>query len=409
MIKISVKSIIFRNRAMKQMIIFGAALVRVVGCFAMEAPPQAPAAQSNVETVTLIIEEQPKSLPVKKMPTYSSILEKPRLHEYKVPKEIAEQAEAIKSAMEIEPASTEFPLGAEVTSVAMNYIKKIMWAMQSHPRLIGKALLDQLEKEVSIDSKNAFDILYAANYLGLQPAIEFLARTIAKTPVLMTEVEMGALMKFFKKQNSILPEILTKIAWYYYLLYGKALIRVKGYGFSVQDYLDYRPELFIGKRRLVSDGLDTLNLSNLRLKSFVGLQAVPNIDRVQHLNLANNVLAELEPQAFQGLVNLFKLSLEFNYLVRLAPNAFQGLANLHELHLEGNRLTELPPTLFEGLNNLSIIILALNKLTYIAPETFHGLNDLSVLSLWGNSLSEQNKKQIRDTLPVRVQIIFNFF
>nr|XP_025966827.1 nyctalopin-like [Dromaius novaehollandiae] len=138
------------------------------------------------------------------------------------------------------------------------------------------------------------------------------------------------------------------------------------------------------------------------------------------LNLSNNYLRILSPNAFGNLTSLHSLWLDGNSLSFLAPGTFLALGQLRELHLSGNsRLTSLHPNAFRGLRNLASLDLshcrifeihpllfshlpslerldlASNNMRYV-PRAFGNLSSLATLSLEGNHIEALGRDSLRD-------------
>jgi Leucine-rich repeat (LRR) protein len=175
---------------------------------------------------------------------------------------------------------------------------------------------------------------------------------------LLAQLNRGGVLGFFKKEKVVTDEMLKEIARYYFLLTGNNLrgIDEKSYGFSIQDYLDYMPDV-IKERRKTTRNKDELNLQELRLNNLYGLKHIDNKD------------------------------------------------HLTRLWLNDNQLTQIASDEFEGLVNLKWLVLNRNRLTYLSPVTFVKLSNLETL-LIGNRLSEENKKQITQALPAKVETDF---
>jgi hypothetical protein len=315
--------------------------------YAAEAPLQKPAARSP-ETITLILEEAPRIPEGQSLPTFTCIL---RLrHEYVVPRNIAQQAQTIGHLIEEFPNRQEFPLGTATTPAAMQALRKIMWAMHNHSKLSGKALLNALEAEINLDPAVAFDLLRTANYLDFKPVIEFVARTIAKNPALIKQLEGG----FFRKQNILPKEMLIKVAWYYYLLNNNDLRGVdeSSLNYSVQDYLNYKPNIFAQKRDTFA-ALARLNLSHLRLNSLEGIESIVDINQIQILNLSYNHLRQLPNRAFQPTPQVLIIDLSHNQITQLTAEVFLGIPVLYTLDLSNNRLHELDQQTLQILRQIN--------------------------------------------------------
>ncbi|MGE0206829.1 MAG: leucine-rich repeat domain-containing protein [Candidatus Babeliales bacterium] len=85
---------------------------------------------------------------------------------------------------------------------------------------------------------------------------------------------------------------------------------------------------------------DKVNLSNKNLTSLDGLNDLPTLARITHLNLSNNKLKTLPNNIFDKLPNLESINLSFNELTTLNPSIFKSLKNLTYLHLGKNHLSE---------------------------------------------------------------------
>ncbi|XP_041802490.1 extracellular matrix protein 2 [Chelmon rostratus] len=115
---------------------------------------------------------------------------------------------------------------------------------------------------------------------------------------------------------------------------------------------------------------------------------LPIIHNLQatNLDMAENNIRAIAPQAFSGLPNLDTLDLSKNKLddESLGQNLVSNLTYLKRLNLDGNQLTRipaLPPSLEElKMNN--------NKLSTLTPHCLEGLKNLLTLELEENSLHE---------------------
>ena len=203
--------------------------------------------------------------------------------------------------------------------------------------------------------------------------------------------------------------LLAEIGRQYYMLYGIELNTGVPWGLSIQDFLD-SPVLQNQRPQITTCwGQNTYNLSNMKINDLNGLQNIPNIKTVVRLDLDNNQLTTIQPNAFAGLTSLMGISLEINQLTTIQPKAFAGLPNLKNLFLSNNKLTTIPPNAFAGLPNLGWLFLDYNQLTTIPTNAFAGLNNLQRLQLQQNPLNEKTKEAIRKAikaLPQRVTIIF---
>ncbi|XP_040906210.1 extracellular matrix protein 2 [Toxotes jaculatrix] len=115
------------------------------------------------------------------------------------------------------------------------------------------------------------------------------------------------------------------------------------------------------------------------------LPIIHNLEATK-LDMAENNIRSLTPQAFSGLPNLDTLDLSKNKLddESFSQNPLSNLTSLKKLNLDGNQLTRipaLPPSLEElRINN--------NKLSTLTPYCFKGLMNLLNLELEENTLHE---------------------
>ena len=66
-----------------------------------------------------------------------------------------------------------------------------------------------------------------------------------------------------------------------------------------------------------------------------------SFESLQEIDLKNNKIINVEPNCFQGLVNLRVLNLSNNSIIELHPCLFKGLVSLKELRLDHNKLQSL--------------------------------------------------------------------
>uniref|UniRef100_A0A8C0JYV3 Slit homolog 1 protein n=1 Tax=Canis lupus dingo TaxID=286419 RepID=A0A8C0JYV3_CANLU len=80
-----------------------------------------------------------------------------------------------------------------------------------------------------------------------------------------------------------------------------------------------------------------------------------------------------------------------NQIAEIAPDAFQGLRSLNSLVLYGNKITDLPRGVFGGLYTLQLLLLNANKINCVRPDAFQDLQNLSLLSLYDNKIQSLAK------------------
>ncbi len=295
----------------------------------------------------------------------------PDNQEFQAPEEIALQSEQIKDllAMGGQEATAKRVEFKDIPSKTLQDIAAFMWSVYLHKDLKGdKLLLDAVDKEVKINDLIAF--IKAADFLDLKIALTFAASRILAdeklTETVVKKIGTGELGTAVK--NSI----------YTYLLSGKEIKwdQIPGsFGFSIQDYLDYRPQQI----QVNKNGV--LDLSHLAINNLAGLENIPNKETIKLLHLHDNEIQQIPAEAFAGLNNLEWLYLSNNQIQQIDAQAFAGLANLEVLNL-GN-----------------------NKIQQIHGKALAGLTNLQLLDLRYNPLSKETKTMLRTALP-GVSILF---
>uniref|UniRef100_A0A672FWY5 Slit homolog 1b (Drosophila) n=1 Tax=Salarias fasciatus TaxID=181472 RepID=A0A672FWY5_SALFA len=86
-----------------------------------------------------------------------------------------------------------------------------------------------------------------------------------------------------------------------------------------------------------------------------------------------------------------EIDLSNNQISEIAPDAFHGLRALNSLVLYGNKITELPAGVFDGLSSLELLLLNANKIHCIRATVFKDLENLALLSLYDNKIQSLAK------------------
>jgi len=129
-----------------------------------------------------------------------------------------------------------------------------------------------------------------------------------------------------------------------------------------------------------------LDLSNLHIADFDGIEEVPNIHAVRSLNLSHNEISLLHPNNFKALTALQHLDLSFNKISIIRPNTLKNLTQLRTLNLSHNYMTHLDRDGFRGLTTLKKLSLSCNRLEWLGLDAFHSLENLTKLDLSNNKL-----------------------
>ncbi|KAK4391148.1 Receptor-like protein EIX2 [Sesamum angolense] len=136
-----------------------------------------------------------------------------------------------------------------------------------------------------------------------------------------------------------------------------------------------------------SASLAILDLSGTKLNSLVFSWLVNMSTSLVRVELSDNQIGGLIPDAFGSSIFLEYLDLSGNQLQGLVPE-MRGSVSLRELHLSHNKLTGLQGTSFGQLPKLEILDVSYNFLQGIVSEShFLKLHSLKVLDLSFNSLA----------------------
>jgi Leucine-rich repeat (LRR) protein len=135
--------------------------------------------------------------------------------------------------------------------------------------------------------------------------------------------------------------------------------------------------------------------SNLKLKDFEQRDYVSSLcwKQVNQLKISNSALCELEQNALPE--NFKMLDLSNNKISNINPNAFKELQQLVELDLSDNHIRQLNQFTFCKLNNLEELSLKNNQLTDIKINFYAQSPKLHTLELDGNNLEYFDVQNIR--------------
>ena len=124
-------------------------------------------------------------------------------------------------------------------------------------------------------------------------------------------------------------------------------------------------------------------------RSELGLAEVPDDipPEVVGLYLNDNKLVSLATNQFANFTSLTFLSLSWNLIQQIQPGAFTGLVQLEDLTLFQNLLTSLEVNMFIGMPALKNLVLSNNAVSKINKGAFNGLENLEKLYLYDNDLT----------------------
>ena len=106
---------------------------------------------------------------------------------------------------------------------------------------------------------------------------------------------------------------------------------------------------------------------------WLGLQSL------KYLELGQNEIYAIQPNAFRSLSSLQQLDLSQNKLRKLNEGMWSGLQSLNILWLNGNNIKELPVSVFKSLRDLEELYLFNNKIASVKSDMWIGLDSLRVL------------------------------
>lgn len=139
---------------------------------------------------------------------------------------------------------------------------------------------------------------------------------------------------------------------------------------------------FHGLGSLYSLGLNSQRLEIIRNNTFVGLT------NLEVLDLRMNLIVTVDAFAFAGLDHVYNLYMGSNKIQHVVSNTFQGLISMFSLNLTYYGILNLDERAFVGLINLTMLDLSNNLLTSIKRFTFTGLDYVSHLNISENKLKE---------------------
>jgi len=127
-----------------------------------------------------------------------------------------------------------------------------------------------------------------------------------------------------------------------------------------------------------------IDLSQNQIKT---LSEFPPLENLISLNLTDNIIDTIEPDAFDDLDVLTSLYLSNNKIRFIEADTFEwGPEKLEIIKLDYNRMEVIQQDVFEELNFLEEIDLSNNRLNYIHPNAFRELKKLKTLTLDNNQV-----------------------
>ncbi|XP_036410689.1 leucine-rich repeat and immunoglobulin-like domain-containing nogo receptor-interacting protein 3 [Megalops cyprinoides] len=159
----------------------------------------------------------------------------------------------------------------------------------------------------------------------------------------------------------------------------------------------------------IPEGIPTetrvLDLSRNRLR-WVEQGDLAPYPRLEEVDLSENVISVLEPNAFANLQSLRVLRLRANQLKLVPMGAFSRLGNLTTLDLSENKIVILLDFTFQDLRSLRHLEVGDNDLVYISHKAFVGLLGLEELTIERcnlTSISGQSLSYLRNLVTLRLR------
>lgn len=154
--------------------------------------------------------------------------------------------------------------------------------------------------------------------------------------------------------------------------------------------------------------------------------AFKDLPSLKTVELWNTQIKRLEPDTFEGTVNLWRFTMKGAPLTEIRPGAFRGLDNVWSINIDGTKLKNIRAGTFEGvapdllaidLRNNEIesidadafrdvflvhsIYLMKNRIKKISSKTFFNLPNLMTIQLSENEISELETDAFNDLPELR--------
>lgn len=111
-------------------------------------------------------------------------------------------------------------------------------------------------------------------------------------------------------------------------------------------------------------------------------------------------IKEVQPDAFSECTSVTAIILNSNKISRLASDVFMNNNKLEELQLGDNLLENIDDDLFSALFNLNVLGLGSNRLPYFPAAALRNCNNLQFLHLQGNEILDIDVKSLLGYLPI---------
>lgn len=297
-------------------------------------------------------------------------LDKPQEGFY-VPEEVALQSPVIAQYMNpaFENGKKDQVTFKLIPHPILQHIVSFLLVFHEYKSKHGRQLLDAVEDEFDAQSLPQIDLFEAFSFLDFKPAVQLFARMVTQNSECIARVETLIDHKKIDEMGCI------EFARFYMLRSGRctSCVPVAEFGFCVQDYFDYRPDILLKRWRCTVDKGNEqkeLNLSGMMLTDLQGLESLqrPESDTC---NQNNKILSDL---------NL--LSLSKNKLETLPVHILKNAPNIWYLDVQENPLCEFP------------------------CDLLHVMPRLRMIQFGSNQISAENKEQLKEILNTRKGKLF---
>ncbi|KAG5684223.1 hypothetical protein PVAND_013461 [Polypedilum vanderplanki] len=262
----------------------------------------------------------------------------------------------------------------------MDVIKNVDESVRTEFNIDGdiKKGKDNVAQVVNFIKSNVFD-LFGRKKNGEQISVEFKNDPATKTvecsfnslPWKLSEVELETC----DIENQIIDAKGFKIVS---ADDGVERSNLKAISFAQNKNIKFLPEN-IGKfaPNLVEFSARNASLQVLSKKNFAGLK------NLRSLNLADNKIKHIDPDAFDDLSSLEELDLSGNELEILDEDVFAKLKNLKTLRIGNNKFHSIHHNLFKNLRNLVNVSISNQHIEKIPEKLFN--TNLKLQNIWMNS------------------------
>ncbi|KAK7083871.1 hypothetical protein SK128_014826 [Halocaridina rubra] len=168
------------------------------------------------------------------------------------------------------------------------------------------------------------------------------------------------LLHILRLNNNMLPSFKKE---YFRLTLPASVTELRILDLSNNDITFLQPQAFQLHAKLT-----WLSLSHNRL-SFIPSEIIRDLQQLEHLDVESNQVKSLESNDFANSPYLRELSLKDNMIETVAEKAFQNSTQLQDLDLSHNNIEQLPEDVFVGIARLHLD-LSYNRLSSLQEKIF---------------------------------------